>query len=210
MAPLKFNNARGQSLIELLVALGMAGIFIIGMTSAIEVSLRTGTQNEFMQVASLLVQEELDSVVAVAKSDWHKIGLIPPEDNLFPLLEYYVDMSAAPFIISAAGLHENKTVGNTSYSRYFVPEQVYRNNNGDIGPAGSGYFLDSATEKITAYVSWNNGTQKISSVRYINRIGNRIFKQTDWSGGVQAEQLFIGKETLFLNITPLNTIYYST
>ena len=60
MAPSKFNNTKGQSLIELLVALSMAGIFIVGMTSAIEVSLRTGAQNEFMQAASLLAQEELD------------------------------------------------------------------------------------------------------------------------------------------------------
>ncbi len=222
MAPLKFNNIKGQSLIELLVALSIAGIFIVGMTSAIEVSLRTGAQNEFMQSASLLAQEELDSVAVVAQSDWHKIGLVSPNDKLTPLLKYYVNTNTAPQPFAIVSGEETKQVGTVTYSRYFIPEQVYRNNNGDIGPFGSGYDLDPATEKITAYVSWNNATQKISSVRYINRVGNRIFRQTDWSGGpyftqnlyqpydMQVNNQFIGNETLFSKMLPLGSIDYST
>ncbi len=208
MAALKFNNQKGQSLIELLVALGIAGIFIVGMTTAIEVSLKTGSQNEFIQSASLLAQEELDSLVAASKNDWHKIGLVVPNDNLSPLLEYFVDTSVQPFTISAAGLHESKIVGNVTYDRYFVPEAVYRNNNGEIG-SGAGYNLDPATIKATAHVSWGNVSNKISLTRYINRVGNYIFKQTDWSAGVTTDQLFIGKETIFSSMSPLDGIDYS-
>lgn len=70
------------------------------------------------------------------------------------------------------------------FTRYFSVENVLRDSGGNIVPSGGAE--DPSTQKITTYVLWpGSGSAKgeVKVVDYITRWQNKIFQQTDWSGG---------------------------
>ncbi len=82
-------------------------------------------------------------------------------------------------------LYESK-----QFSAYFSVENVCRSNDSsstitDTEPCQSGSIVDPITEEITAKTEWNTRgtTDNVSLVDYITRWKNKVFYQTDWSGG---------------------------
>ncbi len=72
---------------------------------------------------------------------------------------------------------------STLFTRYFYVENVNRDNSGDI--TASGGTNDPSTQKVTAILEWESvqGTSQFALSEYIMRWRNRVFRQTDWSGG---------------------------
>jgi len=78
----------------------------------------------------------------------------------------------------------NRLYGSTVFIRYLNIENVNRDSGGDI--VASGGDDDPSTQKITTYVEWTgvgSAVGQIKIVDYITRWSNRVFNQTDWSGG---------------------------
>ena len=76
-----------------------------------------------------------------------------------------------------------------SFSRRFFVENVCRTNDGaysitEIYPC-AGLVEDPSTQRITATAEWITGGKSYESrlTEYVTRWKNRIFHQTDWSGG---------------------------
>ena len=78
----------------------------------------------------------------------------------------------------------NRLYGSTVFTRYFNVENVNRDSDGDIVTSGGND--DPSTQKITTYVEWpgvESAVGQVKIVDYITRWSNRVFNQTDWSGG---------------------------
>ena len=67
------KSIEGQSLVEILVALGIAGLFIGAATSAVVVTLRKSLDIKNTQLANSFISDSSDGLRSLAESDWHKI-----------------------------------------------------------------------------------------------------------------------------------------
>lgn len=185
----KRTGQRGQSLIEILVALGIGVILIGGVTALIAVNLRSSSESKMTQTASSLAQEAVDGAKSVAETNWNNFyGLAKGSDN-----RYFIATST----LTAATGTESVSVGGYAFTRYFYIENVNRTQCG-IGsptttpttpscvnnfPLGSGDIAeDPSTQKITAVVEWTGG-KRTTQEYYVSRTRNAAIRQTDWSGG---------------------------
>jgi hypothetical protein len=165
---IKLNN-KGQSLTEILVALAVGIIFVLGVIIVAQFSLKIGKDTEKIQTSAFLARELLDKIKVFADSDWHNISnLATTSVNHYYLTEF-----------TATSGDETITIGTTTYKRYFYVDDVYRDSGGKISPTGN---FDPSTKKITVGVGWS-GAQDRFFITYITRSKNNIFLQTDWSGG---------------------------
>lgn len=117
---------KGQSLIEVLIALAVGSILIIGGASVIVPSLRANTQANKVQVASALGKELLENIRVVSEGNWHNSSdLATTSAN-----KYFLISASSPFIaatgtegISADGISSglvgywkfDETTGTVAY-----------------------------------------------------------------------------------------------
>lgn len=93
----RHSSIRGQSLIEVLVGISLAAIFIIGAAVLIAPSLQIGKQTTQVQAKTELATELLDNVRAWADGNWNNVlALSTGTTNI-----YYLNTSISPFTISA-------------------------------------------------------------------------------------------------------------
>lgn len=207
----KFNHKiKGQSLVEIIVAIAVAGVLIGGTTMLISVVLQESKQIKITNAADNLAQEYLDKLQSISEGDWHKIYCLPSGDcgdiSNKSNKAYYIDtvtnqISSTNFDNPPVGQPvalkvEIETIGGagkTTFYRYFTVEKVCRNSTtgGDIVivcPVVSP-IEDPSTQKITVVVLRDDGiTKVIEKSQYLTRHGNIIFNQTDWSGGFTPQQ----------------------
>jgi len=165
---IKLNN-KGQSLAEILVALAVGIIFVLGAMIVAQSSLKMGKDTEKIQTSAFLARELLDKIKVFADSDWHNIyNLATTSANHYYLIGF-----------TATSGDETIIVGTTTYTRYFYVEDVYRNGSGNISQSGT---LDPSTKKVTVGVRWTGSNDRFIST-YLTRSKNNIFVQTDWTGG---------------------------
>ena len=69
---MEFKN-KGQSLFEIIIAIGLAAIIIGSATTAIIVSLKTGKSNVDNQKAYAIAQDILNNVRSYADANWSDI-----------------------------------------------------------------------------------------------------------------------------------------
>lgn len=165
---------KGQSLVEVLIALAVGIIFVLGIILAIQFLLKVNRDSEKVQIGSALASELMDNVKIFVQADWHNIlNLATTSIN-----HYYLNTTTTPF--SAVSGEENIILSTTTYVRYFYVDDVYRDETGKI-VSGSGTF-DPSTKKITVVYRWEGGSNRFIT-SYVTRSHNNIFIQTDWSGG---------------------------
>jgi len=163
----------GQSLVEILVALAVGIIFVLGVMIVMQSSLKMGKDSEKIQTSASLARELMDNVKVFAESDWHNIyNLATTSAN-----HYYLNTTSSPFTASSGD--ETIMVGTTTYTRYFYVEDVYRDGSGNISQSGT---FDPSTKKVTVGVRWIGSNDRFIST-YLTRSKNNIFVQTDWTGG---------------------------
>jgi type II secretory pathway pseudopilin PulG len=168
-----FNKQTGQSLVEILVALAVGIIFVLGVMIVMQSSLKMGKDSEKIQTSASLARELMDNVKVFSDSDWHNIyNLATTSAN-----HYYLNITSSPFTASSGD--ETVVVGTTTYIRYFYVDDVYRDGSGKISDFGT---FDPSTKKITVGVRWTGSNDRFIST-YLTRSKNNIFVQTDWTGG---------------------------
>lgn len=193
---------KGQSLVEIIVAIAVAGVLIGGTTMLISVVLQESKQIKITNAADNLAQEYLDKLQSISEGDWHKIYCLPTVSNCLVITDkekyaYYLNSSnnvtnSGVLVVNVGtqyaslDLKEIETTGGTGltkFYRYFIVENVNRgaDTSGDIVTTGG--YDDPSTQKITAVVLRDNGAEVIRKSQYLTRHRNIIFNQTDWSGG---------------------------
>ncbi|MBI3045982.1 MAG: 6-bladed beta-propeller [Candidatus Harrisonbacteria bacterium] len=177
------NSVRGQSLIELVVALGV-GVTMLGVASgALFLVLRSSQLSQQYEIASSLINSMADNVAALGGKNWQNLyGLNKGSAN-----HYYVATSTGQLAIESGDQQTN--VNNNVYTVYFYIENVSRNASGNIESVYNALNDDPSTQKITGAASWSiSGSSPIvTSEVYLTRWPNEVFRQTDWSGGAGQE-----------------------
>jgi len=209
------KTTRGQSLVEIMIAVGIAAILLGGATAAIIPILRSNLETRNVQITNLLAQEYLDNLESLAESDWHLI--YNPPSSKGPSSQFYLRATTTTFEI-ISGTTSTVVEGRT-FTRYFSIENVNRDlcGAGDIttnasttctsGPGAVGVTDDPSTQKITVSISWPEN-RSLSKIQYLTRSVNRVFRQTDWSGGPGQEGPITTENNLFTSSDGIN--YSST
>lgn len=167
------SRRRGQSLVEILIAVGVGALLVTGAGMAIAPSLRTNTQAYRVQAGTGLAKELLENVRVWSESDWHNILNLATSSE-----RYYLTTSSSPFV-SVTGT-ESIVVATTTYTRSFSVDDVYRDASDLIVTSGGSY--DPSTKKVSINYVWlNSATATITS--YVTRNRNNFFWQSDWLGG---------------------------
>lgn len=170
---------KGQSLVEVLIAL-LVGAIMIGAGATIIASvLRSNTHTLRTQVGAGLAKELLENVSVWADSDWNNIlALATTSEN-----RYYLTTSTSPF--TAVSGTESVQVGTTTYTRYFYMDEVNRNNtsSGEDMIVTSGGANDPSTKKVTVIYRWPQSATNTLATYLTRARTSFVFSQTDWFGG---------------------------
>ena len=169
---LKFK--KGQSLIELLVAMSVGTILIGSSVTLMGVSLKSYAGVRKHLQANVLIRQTIEIIQTLTRYDWHSIY------DLAKATDYKISLSGNTWTISAG--QETDTVNDIPYKRYFQVYNVNRDGSGNIADIGDD---DPSTQKITVFLEYGDNYISSSSVLfYLTRLeDNKVLHQTDWSGG---------------------------
>lgn len=213
-------NIKGQSLVEILIAVGIGAILIGAAATTIIPVLRSNLETRTVQIAGSLSQEYLDNLQSMTENDWYKIYNPPASkgaSSQFYLTATSTAYSSSTYIIASGST--STIVEARTFTRYFSIENINRDlcNAGDItvnatsscasGPGSTGAIEDPSTQKITSVVSWTAGGSlggSINKIQYLTRSKNKVFVQSDWSGGSGQEGPITAESDKFSSSTNIN------
>jgi hypothetical protein len=189
---MRFFNSRpsGQSIVELLVGLAIAALFIVGSATIIAPSLEINKQTTVIQTETELGSELLNNVRTWAGGNWNVVlALATGTAN-----SYFLNTSVSPFAVptSSAGYATGTEVlsqfigtGSTTYKRYFYLGSVYRDTNGNATTSASGNNYDPSTMLVTVVVQASSTpvTPALVFTEYLTRNQDNVISQASWAGG---------------------------
>lgn len=163
---------------ELLVAIGFAMILIGSAVSAISLTSTIDRRNKPLQSATFLAQDLLDKTAVIAEANW-----ITNIDALTPDAQYNIVPGCGGSCLAVVAGSEAVFAENMMFTRYFSVARVDRDSADNIVETGGAD--DPSTRKITATVTWQDGSTNpaVVLVKYVTRNRNISTLQTDWSGG---------------------------
>ena len=168
------HTRKGQSLIEVLIAVTIGALMIGAVATLIVTVLRIGSQAQKSQAGAALGKELLENVRVWTERSWYNVASLSTSSAN----HYYLSASSSPFSVLSGD--ETAIVASTTYTRYFYVENVGRDAAGKI--LASGGVDDPSTRKITVVYSWPQSAAN-TLIAYLTRSANNIFFQTNWSGG---------------------------
>ncbi len=160
----------GQTLVELLIAIGLTAILIPALLGAFAIARGGRAQLQQRTQALEYLQEAQEAVRIIDNNNWTNLA----DGTFHPVI------SGTTWALAAG----SESIG-TYFTRQIVIGDVYRDTNGNI--ATSGGTLDPSTKMITVSVSWNVPfATTVSSISYLTRHKNISQIQTtvtDFSPG---------------------------
>jgi len=165
---------RAQSLLELLLSVAVGTIMIGGSVLLMGVSLKNYQSIRQNLQANSLLRQYAEVIISLAKDDWHNIADLTKDSN------YHLSLSGNSWSIQSGVA--SSTVNSVPYNLYFQVSSVNRDASGDISDSGDN---DPNTLKIVNTIEYGPNYVSSSSLSfYLTRSGNnKVFQQTDWSGG---------------------------
>lgn len=175
------RTQKGQMLVEILVAVAIAGIVIGGVATVIGTSLVTGKKTKQITVANGLAQQDMEAIKTLAQSSW--VNLYCPPLGTCPgdkgtTSTYSVILSGSSWVFQSGV--STTTVDGLDFGHYFYVENVNRDEGGDI--VTSGGDEDPSTQKVSVYITWSGGSEFTIS-EYIMRMGSAYFIDRGWVEG---------------------------
>jgi type II secretory pathway pseudopilin PulG len=165
------KHREGQSIIEVVVAIAIGSVIVIGGLGAVSDAVRIGKQANLKYAGAAAGRELMDAVVSVAESNWQSIATLPASTP------YYLSTSTSPTTVLAGS--ETLTISTTTYIRSFMVQPVSRSGGVIVASGGSD---DPATKQITV-IYQVAGAPTSSLATYVTKTKQRVFVQTDWSFG---------------------------
>jgi len=176
----------GQSLFEIIVAIGLAALIIGSATTAIVVSLQSDRNNVATQKAYAIAEDMLHNVRSYSESNWATLYSQTKGSGT----QYYLDVVATNTLGIATGTEEiaftftaTSTEENVTYTTWFSIENVSRDSD-DQSAVTSGGVNDPTTQKIVAHVSWpvSGETREIQLPQQISNIRSFTAQSNNWGG----------------------------
>lgn len=160
----KKNTRRGQSLVELLLAIGIAALVIPTLGISIMSSRSGKAQLKERFTGTILMKEAQDAVRSVREKGWTIFAL---NGTFHPVI------SGSSWTLTPGA----ETVGN--FNRQVVISDVNRDSSGAIVSAPNG-SVDPSTKQVTITVSWIKPlAASVTSTTYLTRyLDNLSFVQT--------------------------------
>ncbi|MEK7657953.1 MAG: prepilin-type N-terminal cleavage/methylation domain-containing protein [Patescibacteria group bacterium] len=174
----EYNNIKGQSLVEIIIAMAIGTILIGASVGSIVLLLKYNLNTKTVQIASSLNRQMMDDIRSISESDWLNIY----NKNKGVSNQYYISSSTRQIVSGA----ESLIIEGRQFSRYFYIENVSRDAGNNIEVIYNSVNDDPSTQKIAVIVQWGGGGN-IKEVQYLTRFRNAVFVQTDWSGGFNQE-----------------------
>lgn len=169
------GETSGQSLVELLVALGLVVVVMMMALGIMRFLIHLGAYDPVAQAGALVARQAADAAVQASAGSWSAIAAATPGT------EYHVATSTNGFTLALGAA--SSTVNGIVYTNYITVDAVLRSATDTI--VASGGTDDPATKKITVVSSWvyrgASQTEVIES--YTARTRNDAAVQTDWIGG---------------------------
>lgn len=155
-----YNNKKGATLIEALIATSIIMAFLVALVSVHNTYLNSSFSDLFEVKATYLAEEGIEAVKGLRDTSWTNNIVSQTNDTL-----YYLIFSNGAWALTATPL-----LIDSKFSRTIVFSEVMRNSANDIVIAGG--IPDSNTRKITVSVSWPLGetTATRSIETYITNI----------------------------------------
>ncbi len=155
-----FPSNFGQSLIEILIALGLAALLLPALLTGLIASREGKAQEGQRLVATALLREAEEAVRSIREQNW---------SNISSNGTYHPEISDSAWIMSP--LEENID----GYIRKIEIGDASRNLSGNIIETGG--TLDTSTKKVATTVSWNTPyTSSVKSTTYLQR----YLQNTSW------------------------------
>ncbi|TRZ64718.1 MAG: hypothetical protein D4Q79_01010 [Spirochaetia bacterium] len=184
------NYSSGQSLAEILIAIGVGAILIGGTIGIMAPVLRSNLETKNVQIATSLAQQYSDNLRNISEASWFNIYNPPAAKGASS--QFYLNATSTTYAIVSGAT--STTVEDRNFGIYFSIENVNRDSCGagnisseatttcTNGPGTTGVIDDPSTQKINVHISWTQGGSLLR-ISYFTRSSNKIFNQTDWSGG---------------------------
>jgi hypothetical protein len=173
MAWYRSTKSSGQTVIEVLVAIGLSAIMLPALATALVAS-REGRAQEAERLQATALARQADEIMrSIREKGWTNISSLTAGSPYRPA----IDSSPANSWELLAGA---ETIG--SFTRQIVASDVQRNASGQIVPSGG--TVDQSTRKITITVSW---TQPANGSVVLEDYYHRYLGNAAWSQTTQAE-----------------------
>jgi len=114
------DSRGGQSFVELLVAISVGAIFMVGAAMIIAPSLNENGQSTKVQTAATAAQSLLGNVRSWSEGSWQNVLSLATGTTQY----YYLVTSSSPYV-ATSGI-ESIVTATTTYTRYFFISDVYR------------------------------------------------------------------------------------
>lgn len=161
-----YNVSKGQSLIELLVTIGLAGVLLPALLIGFFATRGGRSQQEQRQLAVYLVREAQEAVRVVRDADWTTFAAL--SDGV---TQYHPVQAGGTWILVSP-----QEVVN-GFTRYTIISDVYRDPTGTI--VSSDGTLDPSTKKVITTVSWESILPSaVSATEYLTRNTNLSYTET--------------------------------
>ena len=183
----------GQSLIEVIIGVTIAGIFILSAGNLINVTNTSGFKNKQLQITSFLAEELMENIASYADAKWYCApASCATTRGLYNLNKgssrrYFLTTNVPPqWQEDLMSFPDGEIVNNSgqNYNRYFYVENVCRDASGVITGVTNSFTCpfggqeDPSTQKVTVIIP-----SLFKLERFIARVRNTAVFQTDWSGG---------------------------
>jgi Tfp pilus assembly protein PilV len=174
---LKTHHQSGATIVEVLVAIALTGIFLPVLATAL-MAASAGKASSAQQIqAQGLIREATDAVRSVREKGWSNVST----DGT-----YHPTISGSAWALSSG----SETIGN--YTRQIDVTSTHRNDAGAI--VSTGGTADPSTKHVVVTVSWSRpAASSLSSDTYLTRWqSNAIWSQTtqaDFDGGIFGKTL---------------------
>ena len=156
------RNEKGQSLVELLIAIGLASILIPAIFAGIGISREGRAQHDQRVHAISKLKNAQEAVRSIAQRNWTWIA---------PNGTYHPEISGASWILS------NGPIVEDGLTTTIVITDVYRDVNGVI--VSSGGEIDLSTKKVVTTVSWSTPiSAEVTATSYFSRYKNSAYIET--------------------------------
>lgn len=153
----------GSGMVEILVAIFIFTIVLGSLITASNQYLTGAGDNLKSAKAAYIAEEGVEAIKIIRDTDWDTVAALSNNTN------YYLYWNTSSSTNNTWYATTTSSLVDTSFTRTFTLEAVYRDSNGKIQQSGT---LDVNTRKLTVTVSWSarSATTTKSLSTYITNI----------------------------------------
>jgi type II secretory pathway pseudopilin PulG len=157
-----FKNNFGQTLVELLITIGLAAILVPALLGAFTISRSGRVQMDQRIQATTYLKEAQEAMRVIQANGWTN----------FASGTYHPVVSGTTWSLAVG----SETI-NSIFTRQIVISDVYRDTNDNIATVSGS--LDPSTRKVDITISWTSPIPAdVASTMYLTRYGNTVYTQT--------------------------------